>query len=61
MISSEYKEVVNAGTRALNSLTGKIFNKLMEESLDILEATFDEFDDKIAVKRYTFFIHLVEC
>lgn len=61
VIASEYKEVVNAGTRALNSLTGKIFNKLMDESLDILEATFEEADDATATKRYTYFLHLIEC
>lgn len=60
VLSSEYKEVVNAGTRALNSLTGKVFTKLMETSLDMLDNSFEGIDEETAVKRFNYFWNLVD-
>jgi hypothetical protein len=60
VIASEYQEVVSTGTRALNNLMGKIFEKLMEESLDILENSFEGITDLEAVQRFTYFHHLVD-
>ena len=60
VISSEYQEVVTCGTRALNNLMGKIFNKLMEQSLDILDNSFGELDTHTAIARFNYFLHLVE-
>jgi hypothetical protein len=57
---AEYQEVVSTGTRALNNLMGKIFEKLMEESLDILENSFEGITDLEAVQRFTYFHHLVD-
>ena len=37
IISSDYQEVASAGVRALNSLVGKTFDRLMDESLSIVE------------------------
>jgi len=60
VISSEYQEVVRSGTRTLNSLMGKVFNKLLDESLDILDDAFTGITDGEAIHRFNYFLSLVE-
>jgi hypothetical protein len=60
VLSSEYQEVVSTGRRTLNNLMGKIFNKLMEESLDIFENSFSGIPDSEAIARFNYFLNLVE-
>ena len=60
VLSSDYHEVANAGVRTINSLMGKIFTKLMEETLSILHESFEGVDEKTSSARFNYFLHLIE-
>jgi hypothetical protein len=61
VLSSDYHEVHNAGVRALSSLVGKTFDKLMEVSLDLIDSSFENIDDATSHKIFTYFHHLIDC
>jgi len=60
VISSEYQEVTRTGNRTLNSLMGKIFNKLMDQSLDVVRKAFTEENFDKAIKKFNYFLSVVE-
>jgi hypothetical protein len=60
VISSEYQEVIHCGTRALNSLMGKIFTKFIDETLDIVNSAFGGITDGKAIERFEYFQKFVE-
>jgi len=61
IISSEYQEVASEGTRTLNTLVSKTFDRLMEASLDLIGQSFDNIDNITSKKRFTYFYNLIDC
>ena len=58
-LSSEYQEVNNSAIRCINSLIGKIFVKLMDRSLDMLDESLKGNDAQKATKISNYFFHLI--